>query len=488
VRINLTDLVDVEGSREVTAPVAPTPSRAPRTAGFDADLRLLRRRVIRSWALAAAVRYAIVALAVAVVPAALAAFGAIDWIWALVVPAAVFIVLLCARLLRPPSTAQVARLLDERLGLFDVTATALEIERRGEPVDEGPAAPVFAEAAALLHAGAESWRPRPRLRRAHLSAGAGLLALLAAIVVAGTVSQSSGQGSGTTVAVARQAARERSRLQNVSPPLAPPRAKRHRPGEGPLSGTEHRSPLGLYAFGYEGRRPLPKIESTRHAGLYTRNPSHPGGQPGSFAAGAPTTSSAGREKAEEEANGTKAAAGEEKQREGEGKAPESLKSLTGGRAPSTGSVSALPGANSASTVRPTSGAPHGSSGKSGSAGSNGPGGGGAPSTGGGAGHQRASIGRGEEGRRSKSGAGELPLRAGFAAAHPGKPAGGHGPRNAQGGGGQGLSAGVAGGAFEEAGAGSLGYVPPDAGVAATLDPGLFARYLNALAQIAGRQW
>ena len=60
--------------------------------------------------------------------------------------------------------------------------------------------------------------------------------------------------------------------------------------------------------------------------------------------------------------------------------------------------------------------------------------------------------------------------------------------HAQGAGGPGKSAGIGGTAFEEAEAGSLGYVPPDAGVAPTLDPGLFARYLNALAAIEGRHW
>ena len=78
------DLVDVSGPRD-GGPSA-QPGAGP--ASFDGDLRLLRRRVVRHWALAVAGRYAIGALAIAVVPTLLAAFGVIGWIWALVVPAA----------------------------------------------------------------------------------------------------------------------------------------------------------------------------------------------------------------------------------------------------------------------------------------------------------------------------------------------------------------------------------------------------------------
>jgi hypothetical protein len=492
-RADLADLVDVAGPRDGVAPAAAGSGAGP--ASFDGDLRLLRRRIGRRWALAAAGRYALAALAVAVVPAALAAFGPIGWIWAIVVPVALFVVALGLRLLRPPSLAQVARLLDDRLGLFDVTATALQVERSGEPVDEGPAAPVFAEAAALVRAGAGVWRPRSRLGGRELAAMGGLVVVLAVIVVVGTGSGGSGSTKVTASAAPGQAHRKGSGLTNVSPPLAPPKAKRPGSKRGASPNNEPRSPLGLYDPGFEGKRPLPRIESGRHSGLYTHGAAKSGGQPQAFAAQSPGEANEAREKAEEEANGA-AKATSTGEREGGGGAPESLKSLTGGKAPPSGSVSPLPNANSGarppssgSSAAATAPSTSGAAGQRAAAGATGAQGGGSPAGGATAGHQRASLGGGEEGPEGgRTGSGALGLRAGFAAARGGKAATARGPHNAQGGGGPGRSAGIAGSAFEESTAGSLGYVPPDAGIAPGLDPGLFARYLNALGRIEGRRW
>jgi hypothetical protein len=478
----LDDLVDVSAAGR----------HAGRSGGasFDADLRLVRRRVLRHWALALAARYALAALAIAVVPAALAAFGLIGWIWAIVVPAALFVGALGARLARPPSTAEVARLLDDRLGLFDVTATALQVERSGEPVDEGPAAPVFAEAAALLREGVGSWRPRSRLGLRELGVAVGLAVVLAVIVVLGTAGAGGSASGGATATVAPGGAqRNGHRMTNVSPPLAPPKAKRLHGRRGELPEGQ-RFARGLYAFGYEGKRKLPQIEGKR-TGLYSRGGQESRGQQQqSFSAQSPGEANEAREKAEEEAAGAGAKQSGEKQRGG-GEGSQSLKSLTGGKAPPSGSVSPLP--NSSSGARPsTGGRPGGGPSNSGagrrSAGAPSKQSGGSPAGGATAGGQRASLaGREKEGEGGKAG-GELALKAGFAAVKSGKAATGHGPRDAQGAGGPGRSAGIAGSAFEEAEAGSLGYVPPDAGVAPTLDPGLFARYLNALARIAGRRW
>jgi len=484
------DLVDVRGPRRVAA-------RARADAGaptFDADLRLLRRRVLRRWAAAVAGRYAIGALAVAVPAAALAAFGAIGWAWAAAVPAALFLVALTARLSRPPSTAAVARLLDDRLGLFDVTATALELERSGEPIDEGPAAPVFAEAAALLRAGAGTWRPRSRLGARELGAAVGLVAALALIVALGTAGAGGG-GAGKVTAVpgSGRARHKGHRMTNVSPPLAPPRAKRK--GAKGLPNQEARSPFGLYAFGYEGRRPLPKPAQGRQAGLYSRGSPSSRRGPETLSPGAPGERNEAREKAEAEA-----AHAREKSTPGGGReggtdnAPDTLKSLTGGQAPPSGSVSPLPNANAVGNParqRASAGAPGGpaGSGRRAAAGAAGRQGGGSPAGGGTAGGQRAALARGEAGREGgRTGNGALGIKAGFAAGRGRKSATAQGPRNAEGGGGPGRAAGVGGPAFEEAQAGALGYVPPDAGVAAALDPGLFARYLSALARIEGRRW
>jgi hypothetical protein len=485
------DLVDVSGAR-----AGDGSSRPEAGAGtFDADLRLLRRRFVRRWALAVAGRYAIGALAVAVVPALLAASGVIGWVWAIVVPAVVFMVALAARLARPPSTAEVARLLDDRLGLFDVTATALQVERAGEAVDEGPAAPVFAEAAALLRAGASTWRPRTRLGMHELAAAGGLVVALAAIVLVG----SSGGGSGSTEVTASSLPpglrhHAAGGPNSVSPPLVPPRAKR----KGAKGGDQaKRHPYGIYDYGVEGRKQIPHYDSKLEGeGVHYAGGRPPGSQePQSrFSAPGAAEGNEAREKAEGEAakaNAQPSAQGKKETRGGPPPPHQSLKALTGGAVPPSGSVSPVP--NGPSGGRPSSersaNAPSSSSSPgSRSAGSPSGQGGARPSGSQSAGTQRASLAGGEKGSEGGRTKGELALKAGFAAVKSGKAATARGPRNAQGAGGPGKSAGIGGSAFEEAEAGALGYVPPDAGVAPTLDPGLFARYLNALAAIAGRSW
>ena len=481
------DLADVvEVSRAVGDPTPGTDG----DASFDRDLRRLRRRILRRWALAAALRYALVALASALVPAALAALGLIDWAWAVGVAAVVFVAALAGRLMRPPSLERVARLVDGRLGLFDVTATALQVERSGEPTDAGPGALVVADAAAVLR-GASSWRARPRLGRWEVGAAAVLAAALVVLALVGNGPGSTGRAAVTARANPAGTRDHKTRMTNVSPPLVPAKAKR--PGaKGDRSGPEHRSPLGLYDFGFEGKRPLPKVSGGGHVGLRSHGSPRTAGGPRSFAAQSPGGNSEAREKAEEKASGGAAAdasAGGEKRQEGE--APESLKSLTGGKAPPTGAVRPVPGSSpgAQASTKAAGGAGAGaSSGARDPSGAPGSPRGGRPSGSANAGHGRAALGAGTEGREGGGTGGALPLRAGFAAVRSGKAAGGRGPRNAQGAGGPGRSAGIAGSAFEESGAGSLGYVPPDAGVAAGLDPGLFTRYLNALAEIGSRQW
>jgi hypothetical protein len=487
------DLVDVSGSPEGDG----SARVGAGAATFDADLRLVRRRVVWRWALAVAARCGIAALAVAVVPALFAAFGLIGWIWAVVVPAALFLVALGVLLSRPPSLAQVARLLDDRLGLFDVTATALEVERAGEPVDEGPAAPVYAEAAALLRAGASTWRPRTRLGSRDLAAAGALVVVLAVIVLVGS---SGGDAGSAKVAVGSLPPGLRHHVaggpNSVSPPLVPPRAKR-KGAKGPAN-PANRHPYGLYDYGFEGRRQIPHYNSKlEHSEVH-----YASGRPSSAQQPQPQFSAPGvaegneaREKAEADAANANAQPGSQGKRESSAEPPpgQTLKSLTGGAVPPSGTVSPVPNANAGgppSSSSQTPGSPSSSAapGSRSAAGAPGRQGGGRPSGSQTAGAQRAPLASGEKGREGGGTSGELGLKAGFAAVRSGKAATSRGPRNAQGAGGPGKSAGVGGSAFEEAEAGSLGYVPPDAGIAPTLDPGLFARYQDALAAIAGRRW
>jgi hypothetical protein len=485
------DLVDVSGPAARDGAARPGEG-AP---SFDADLRLLRRRVVRRWALAVAGRYAIAALAVALVPALLAAFGVIGWAWAIVVPAALFLLALAARLARPPSLSQVARLLDDRLGLFDVTATALQVERAGGPVEEGPAAPVYAEAAALLRAGASTWRPRTRLGARELAAAVALLVALAVIAVVGTSGGGSGRAKVTASALPPGLRHHAAGTPNgLSPPLVPPRAKRK---EASAPGNAKRHPYGIYDYGFEGKRQVQHFSSKlERTGVHYAGGKRPTSQQpqSQFSAPGGTEGNEAREKAEEEAAKANAKPSAPTEKEANGGSPprQSLKSLTGGAAPPSGTVSPVPSSSSgapsagahAAGSPSSSGAP-GSRSNSGAPSSQG---GGSPSGSQSAGGQRASLANGEKGAEAGGTNGELALKAGFAAVKSGKAANGRGPRNAQGAGGPGKSAGIGGSAFEEAEAGSLGYVPPDAGVAPTVDPGLLARYLNALTAIAGRSW
>ena len=485
------DLVDVSGSPGGDGSALPEAGAAT----FDSDLRLLRRRVVRRWAFAVAGRYAIGALAVAVVPALLAAFGAIGWVWAIVVPAALFLVALGARLSRPPSTAQVARLLDDRLGLFDVTATALQLERAGEVVDEGPAAPVFAEAAALLRAGASAWRPRARLGARELAAAGALVVVLAVTVLVGSSGGGAGAGKVTAASLPPGLRHQAAGGPNsVSPPLVPPRAKR-KDAKGPAN-PANRHPYGIYDYGFEGKHQVTHFSSKSKEGVHYSGGRPPGSQQpqSQFSAPGVAEGNEAREKAEEEAAqaGAKQGAGGEGEHSAVPPPSQSLNSLTGGAVPPSGSVSPVPNASSGGPPSSSQSAssPSNSSapGSRSAAGAPGRQGGGRPSGSQSAGTQRASLAAGEKGSEGGATSGELGLKAGFAAVKSGKAATGRGPRNAQGAGGPGKSAGIGGTAFEEAEAGSLGYVPPDAGIAPTADPGLFARYLNALAAIAGRRW
>jgi hypothetical protein len=489
------DLVDVSGPREGGG-VGATDAG---TATFDSDLRTLRRRVVRRWALALAVRCAVGALAVALVPALLAAFGVIGWVWAVAVPVVVFLVAFVVLLTRRPSLAEVARLLDDRLGLFDVTATALQVERAGEAIDEGPAAPVYAEAAALLRAGASSWRPRARLGSRELVAAAGLIVALAVIVVLGSGGSSSSSKVTATAKLPPGLRHHPAGGPNsISPPLVPPRVKRHGEGAKRKADQKRFHPYGIYDYGFEGKKKIPHYNSKLdRTGVHYANgrPSSAGKPQEQFAAPGNGEGNEAREKAEEEAIGGHAKNQPKPKGETGSEPPpdQTLKSLTGGAVPPSGSVSPVPNGPNGGKPQgnPGAGAPSNSSAPGAQSSSESPSSqsGGRPSGSKSAGTQRAGLGGNEQGTEGgREGGDELALKAGFAAVKSGKAASGKGPRNAQGGGGPGKSAGIGGSAFEEDEAGSLGYVPPDAGVAPTADPGLFARYLNALAAIAGRHW
>jgi hypothetical protein len=126
-------------------------------ASLGAELRRWRGIVSRRRLIVLARRHAALALALAVpleIAAQLDAFP--QWV-VVAVPLALFLVSVTAFALRGPSPFELARLLDDKLGLNDRLATALEIETR----DGGARTPLeqrtVADAAALLAAGREDW-------------------------------------------------------------------------------------------------------------------------------------------------------------------------------------------------------------------------------------------------------------------------------------------------------------------------------------------
>ena len=165
------------------------------------DLRRWRGIVARRRLIALLRRHAAVALGLAAALEVLALLGAFpQWVVA-AVPLAAFLVSVTVCAFRGPSPFALARLLDDKLGLNDRLATALEIEAH-----DGERSPLerrtVADAAALLQAGREDWRASPA------PAGRTDWAALAAVVVAVAVAvgiglaTSGGSSSGPTEALA----------------------------------------------------------------------------------------------------------------------------------------------------------------------------------------------------------------------------------------------------------------------------------------------
>ncbi len=119
------------------------------------ELRRWRGIVARRRLLVLARRHAAVALALAALLEIAAQLGAIPQSVVIAVPLVLFLASVASFALRGPSPFALARLLDDKLGLNDRLATALEIEARGgaTPLERR----TIDDAAALLAAGREGW-------------------------------------------------------------------------------------------------------------------------------------------------------------------------------------------------------------------------------------------------------------------------------------------------------------------------------------------
>lgn len=142
------DAVDLAGARALAA--------GARGQRLGEELRRWRGIVARRRLVVLARRNGALALALAAPLEIAAQLGAFPQWVVVAVPLAAFLVAVTFFSLRGPSPFELARLLDDKLGLNDRLATALEIEARG-----GGATPLerrtVADAAALLAAGREDW-------------------------------------------------------------------------------------------------------------------------------------------------------------------------------------------------------------------------------------------------------------------------------------------------------------------------------------------
>jgi hypothetical protein len=180
------DVVDLAGARELGEPAG--------GASLGEELRRWRRIVARRRLVVLARRHAAVALGLAALLEIAAQLGAFPHWVVVAVPLALFLVTVTALGLRGPSPFALARLLDDKLGLNDRLATALEIEARGgqSPLERR----TVADAAALLAAGREDWHATPHKAAREWWALVGPAAAIGAVVAIGVLTAGNSSSSG----------------------------------------------------------------------------------------------------------------------------------------------------------------------------------------------------------------------------------------------------------------------------------------------------
>jgi hypothetical protein len=161
------DVVDLAGAGGLGEPAA--------GKSLGEELRRWRGIVARRRLAVLARRHAVIALALAALLEIAAQLDAIPQWVVVAVPLVLFLASVTFFALRGPSPFSLARLLDDKLGLNDRLATALEIEARGAatPLERR----TVADAAALLAAGREDWHA------SQAPAGREWWALIAPVVV-----------------------------------------------------------------------------------------------------------------------------------------------------------------------------------------------------------------------------------------------------------------------------------------------------------------
>jgi hypothetical protein len=245
------EVVDLAGARALAA--------GPEQPHLGEELRRWRGIVARRRLVALARRHAALALGLAVVLEILAQLGAFPQWVVVAVPLAAFLVSVTVFALRGPSPFELARLLDDKLGLNDRLATALEIEVRGggeTPLERR----TVADAAALLAAGREDWHASAARGGREWWAPAGAVAAIAVVVAIGALTAGN-SSSGRTEALAPHGGGGAGNAPNEH------RGK-HRKGEKELAPTGK-----LHKF--KGKKvPEPSAEESPRAG-YQKIPQGP---------------------------------------------------------------------------------------------------------------------------------------------------------------------------------------------------------------------
>jgi hypothetical protein len=159
-------------------------------ADLGSELRHWRGVVTRRRLVALLRRQGAIAIALAAVLEVLALLGLFPQWVVVAVPLAALLISVTWFAAHGPSPFGLARLLDDKLGLNDRLATALEIEARGGE-ETSLERRTVADAAALLRAGREDWRASAAEAGREWWAPIGAVALLAIVIAVGAATGSS---------------------------------------------------------------------------------------------------------------------------------------------------------------------------------------------------------------------------------------------------------------------------------------------------------
>ncbi|MCW2980177.1 MAG: hypothetical protein JWO14_1904 [Solirubrobacterales bacterium] len=168
-------------------------------ADLGSELRHWRGVVTRRRLIALLRRQGAIALGLAAVLEVLALVGLFPQWVVVAVPLALLLISVTWFAAHGPTPFGLARLLDDKLGLNDRLATALEIEARGAE-ESSLERRTVADAAALLRAGREDWRASAAEAGREWWAPVGAVALLAIVIAIGAATGSS-SSSGPTSAL-----------------------------------------------------------------------------------------------------------------------------------------------------------------------------------------------------------------------------------------------------------------------------------------------